>query len=84
MTTSNRILTFEKKDVLSIPLEAVFSKDSLTYVYTKKGFSINKKEIKIGDANNDFVIVKAGLSDIDIVLLNKPEGYEQAEIAKLN
>jgi hypothetical protein len=84
MTTSNRILTFEKKDVLSIPLEAVFCKDSLTYVYTKKGFSINKKEIKIGDANNDFVIVKAGLSDIDIVLLNKPEGYEQAEIAKLN
>jgi multidrug efflux pump subunit AcrA (membrane-fusion protein) len=84
MTTSNRILTFEKKDVLSIPLEAVFSKDSLTYVYAKSGFSINKKEIKIGDSNNDHVIVTKGLSDKDVVYLNKPEGYDQTKIAKLN
>jgi multidrug efflux pump subunit AcrA (membrane-fusion protein) len=84
MTTSNRILTFEKKDVLSIPLEAVFSKDSLTYVYTKSGFSVNKKQITIGDSNNDYVIVTAGLSDADVVYLNKPEGYDQTKIAKLN
>ncbi|QTD37717.1 efflux RND transporter periplasmic adaptor subunit [Polaribacter batillariae] len=84
MTTSNRILTFEKKDVLSIPLEAVFSKDSITYVYTKSGFSITKKQIEIGDSNNDAVIVRKGLSENDLVYLNKPEGYEAAEIIKLN
>lgn len=84
MTTSNRILTFERKDVLSIPLEAIFAKDSITYVYTKSGFSINKKEVKIGDSNNDSVIIKEGLSESDVVYLNKPEGYETTKIAKLN
>ncbi|WP_299671062.1 RND transporter [uncultured Polaribacter sp.] len=84
MTTSNRILTFQRKDVLSIPLEAVFSKDSITYVYTKTGFSINKKQVKIGDSNNDAVIIEKGLSESDEVYLNKPEGQDKTRIAKLN
>jgi multidrug efflux pump subunit AcrA (membrane-fusion protein) len=84
MTTSNKILTFEKKDVLSIPLEAVFSKDSITYVYKKSGFSITKNQIKIGDANNDAVIITEGLAEGDVVYLNKPEGYETSQIAQLN
>lgn len=84
MTTSNKILTFEKKDVLSIPLEAIFSKESITYVYKKSGFSITKNEIEIGDSNNDSVIITKGLSEGDVVYLNKPEGYEASKIAMLN
>ena len=84
MTTSNKILTFEKKDILSIPLEAIFSKDSITYVYKKSGFSVEKKEIKIGNSNNDAVIITDGLTENDIVYLNKPEGYETDKIIKLN
>ncbi|APZ46729.1 RND transporter [Polaribacter reichenbachii] len=84
MTTSNKILTFERKDVLSIPLEAIFSKDSITYVYKKSGFSVTKTEVEIGDSNNDSVIITNGLSEEDVVYLNKPEGYETAQIAKLN
>ena len=84
MTTSNKILTFERKDVLSIPLEAVFSKDSITYVYKKSGFSVIKKEILIGDSNNDSVIITEGLAENDVVYLNKPEGYDKEQIAKLN
>ena len=84
MTTSNRILTFEKKDVLSVPIEAIFSKDSITYVYKKSGFSISKKQVKIGDANNDSVIIEEGLSEGEVVYLNRPKGYETTQIAKLN
>ena len=84
MTTSNKILTFERKDVLSIPLEAVFSKDSITYVYKKTGFSVAKKQVKIGDSNNDSVIILEGLSAEDVVYLNKPEGLDDDQIAKLN
>ncbi|MGK0327664.1 efflux RND transporter periplasmic adaptor subunit [Polaribacter sp.] len=84
MTTSNKILTFEQKDVLSIPLEAIFSKDSITYVYKKSGFSVTKKQVKIGDSNNDSVIITDGLNEEDIVYLNKPEGLNTAPIVKLN
>ena len=84
MTTSNKILTFERKDVLSVPLEAVFTEDSITYVFKKSGFSINKKQVKIGDSNNDSVIIKEGLSENDEVYLNKPEGLDKSAIARLN
>ncbi|MDD7914495.1 efflux RND transporter periplasmic adaptor subunit [Polaribacter ponticola] len=84
MTTSNKILTFERKEVLSIPLEAVFSKDTITYVYAKSGFSISKRQVKIGDSNNDSVIITEGLTEDDVVYLNKPEGYDATQISKLN
>jgi multidrug efflux pump subunit AcrA (membrane-fusion protein) len=74
----------KKKDVLSIPLEAIFSKESITYVYKKSGFTITKNEIEIGDSNNDSVIITEGLSEGDVVYLNKPEGYEASTIAMLN
>lgn len=84
MTTSNRILTFEKKDALSVPIEAIFSKDSTSYVYKKTGFSITKNEVKLGDSNNDAIIIEAGLQEGDVVYLNKPSGYEDVTIKKIN
>jgi len=83
MTTSNRILTFEKKDVLSVPLEAIFYKDSISYVYTKTGFSTVKKQVLLGDSNNDKVIITAGLKENDIIYLNKPEKSDDKEIKKI-
>lgn len=83
MTTSNRILIEEQDNVLTVPLEAIFSKDSLSYVYIKSGFSITKKEIELGDSNFDAVVVKNGLKENDVVYLSKPEGLEEKSIALL-
>ena len=84
MTTSNNIITNQVKDVLTVPIEAIFSKDTISYVYAKSGFSIVKKQVDLGDSNNNEVIILNGLEEKDIVYLNKPEGYENAKIAKLN
>lgn len=83
MTTSNRILTFSKENVLTIPLEAVFSKDSISYAYVKSGFSIEKKQIKLGESNNNEVIIKNGLKEKEVVYLSKPEGYAEKSIKLL-
>lgn len=83
MTTSNRILIQKKENVLMIPLEAVFSKDSISYVYTDSGFSIDKKQIELGESNEDVIIVTKGLSEKDVVYLNKPEGMEDKSIAQV-
>jgi HlyD family secretion protein len=84
MTTSNIIITNEKRNVLSIPIEAIFSKDSISYVYAKSGFSIIKKQVELGDNNNDEVIIVNGLTEKDIVYLNKPDGYKDVKITTLN
>ena len=84
MTTSNRILTHQEEDVLMMPLEAVFSKDSISYVYVKKGYSVEKTQVELGLSNNEVVIINKGLNEDDIVFLNKPEGLEEKSITLLN
>ncbi|MFL1013520.1 efflux RND transporter periplasmic adaptor subunit [Flavisericum labens] len=83
MTTSNKILTRQQDDVLMIPLEAVFSKDSISYSYVKSGLSIEKKQVELGLANNEVVIINKGLNEGEIVYLNKPDGLEDKSITLL-
>ncbi|GAB1857409.1 hypothetical protein MHTCC0001_22450 [Flavobacteriaceae bacterium MHTCC 0001] len=83
MTTSNKILTHEEDDVLMIPLEAVFTKDSISFAYVKSGYSIEKKQIELGISNNDAVIIKRGLEENETVFLSKPEDAEDKSITLL-
>ena len=83
MTTSNRILTNKIENVLMVPLESVFSKDTISYVFLKNGYSIEKKQIELGLSNNNQVIVKTGLEEDQIVFLNMPEGQEEKSIILL-
>ncbi|MBJ6368987.1 efflux RND transporter periplasmic adaptor subunit [Snuella sedimenti] len=83
MTTSNRILTYQEDDVLMMPLEAVFSKDSISYAYVKSGLSIEKQQVELGLSNNEVVIIKKGLKENDVVYLNKPDGLDDKNIKPL-
>ncbi|WP_420400757.1 efflux RND transporter periplasmic adaptor subunit [Flagellimonas sp.] len=83
MTTSNRILIDKEEDVLTVPLEAIFSQDSISYVYAKSGLSIEKKEVELGSSNVDEVVIKNGLEENDIVYLSKPEGLDDKNIKPL-
>ncbi len=83
MTTSNKILTNQKEDVLMVPLEAIFSKDSISYTYVKSGYSVTKQQVELGLSNNEVIIINKGLEENDVVYLNKPEGYEEKSITTL-
>ena len=72
MTTSNVITTDVLKDVLFIPLDAVFSNDSLQFVYLKKGNGIKKQIVDLGTDNENFVVVTEGVGREDELLLNEP------------
>ena len=74
MTTSNQIITQQFDEVVYIPLEAVHSDDSLSYVYTAKG----KKQIVLpGDQNENFIIVEKGIELGDEVYLSLPTNVEK-------
>ncbi|MFD1161845.1 MULTISPECIES: efflux RND transporter periplasmic adaptor subunit [Hwangdonia] len=83
MTTSNKILIDKKEDVLMIPLEAVFAKDSISYAYVKSGLAIDKKQVELGPSNNEVVIVQKGLKENDIVYLNRPIDLDNKSITLL-
>ncbi|MGB0837157.1 MAG: efflux RND transporter periplasmic adaptor subunit [Flavobacteriaceae bacterium] len=80
MTTANQITTFEKKEVLAIPLEAIYSNDSINYVYRKSGFGIEKQQVVLGEFNNVETIITEGLKKGDLIYLNTPESSKDEKI----
>lgn len=61
---------FEK--VLQIPLVSVFEEDGDFYCYVKGDSGSEKRKIEIGLSNVEFVEVKSGLNEGEVVLLKRP------------
>lgn len=83
MTTSNDILIEKFTDVIYIPIEGVFSTDSLLYVYKKNGGEVLKQEIITGVSNATSIIVKEGLDNGEEIFLIPSEEAEQLPIIPL-
>jgi len=73
MTARVEVLVDEEKDALMAPVEAVFQKGSrkVSYVINKRG-NIEEREILTDKSNEDFVVVRSGLSEGERVLLLDP------------
>lgn len=80
MTTKNIINTAIVEDVLFLPLEAVHSNDSMTFVY-RSNHTI--QEIKTGDSNENQVVILDGLKESDEVLLTIPENKDKYKLITL-
>lgn len=72
MTTSNAVLTQTVKNALYVPLEAVHSDSNTTFVYKRSGASTVRQEVLTGAMNDDEVVITAGLTASDRVLLSAP------------
>lgn len=75
MTTSNRIQTGSFSDTLFIPSDAVFSNDTMQYVYLEKNGNV-KQVVDLGDQNENHFLVRKGLSEGDVLLLSQPADAE--------
>jgi multidrug efflux pump subunit AcrA (membrane-fusion protein) len=84
MTTKNTIITSVIDSVLFIPIESIFNNDSITFVYKKDGGSYKKQQVIVGVSNENEIIIKAGLSEDDEVLLSPPEEAEKAKLIPLS
>jgi multidrug efflux pump subunit AcrA (membrane-fusion protein) len=80
MTTSNRIVTMTFDSVLYVPLEAIHSTDSMTFVYKKNH---TKQVVVLGEFNENEIIVEAGLEMDDRVFLSIPDGAEEMKFEGL-
>ncbi|MFI5256917.1 MAG: efflux RND transporter periplasmic adaptor subunit [Gemmatimonadales bacterium] len=72
MTTANEIITASMPNVLSVPLEAVFSESGYQYVYKKDGSRVIRQMIDAGTMNDNEIVVRKGLTKDDHVLLAPP------------
>jgi len=83
MTTSNAIETATIRKVLSIPLEAVTSDSTASYVYKVDGRRVVKQQIATGAMNDNEIVVTRGLEKGDRVLLTVPANAAALEVARL-
>jgi multidrug efflux pump subunit AcrA (membrane-fusion protein) len=84
MTTSNLVLTGSVKDALFIPLEAVHTQgDSLTYVYRMDGGGLVRQQVKLGQTNENEVVVLDGLKENQEVYLSVPKDADRKELVLL-
>lgn len=72
MTTSNKIIIDKIEEQLFIPHEALFEGNNEFIVYKKDGSDFDEIDVTIGIKSDDFVIIKSGLEESDIVALRNP------------
>jgi HlyD family secretion protein len=80
MTTSNAIIIDTFTNALCIPLEAVHSNDTMTYVYKKNN---TKQVVVLDESNENEIIVEAGLKEGEKILLSVPEDADKMRFVGL-
>ena len=79
MTSSNTIQVGNYDDVVYVPIESVFTDDSLSFVYLA-GNNKKRQIIETGDENENFIIVQQGISEGQELYLSKPQNAEDFEL----
>lgn len=72
MTTSNKIIIDKIEDQIFIPHEALFENENKVFVYKQDGSGFDEVDVTIGNKSDDFVVIKSGLEDGNIVTLRDP------------
>jgi HlyD family secretion protein len=72
MTARVEIEVEERKDALSVPLEAVFEKEARHVCYVLRGRGVSEREVVLGPSNHDFVVIESGLVRGERVALRDP------------
>jgi multidrug efflux pump subunit AcrA (membrane-fusion protein) len=69
--TANLVVPLSHVDhALSLPISMVFEDEKTSFVYVNGKGPITRKDIKVGINNAEFVEIKSGLNEGDVVSLN--------------
>ncbi len=64
------------RQVLAVPVEAVFSEGPVQFVYSTRGDRVVRKPIRLGKRSDLYAAIEAGLSAGDTVLIREPRAGE--------
>jgi hypothetical protein len=79
MTTANTIVTALKDSALYVASESVFRNDSVAYVYAESGRGLERREVVTGMFNENQMVLMAGVSAGERILLSAPEDPSTAD-----
>jgi len=76
MSAKVEILVNKLTDVVYVPVQAVSPSDDKQVCYVAGAFKPERREVEIGDFNDEFIEIKHGLKEGERVLLRLPDGVE--------
>jgi len=76
MSAKTEILVDHLDDVVYAPIQSVVPSEGKQICYVVHGLKREKREVEIGQFNNDFIEIKKGLKEGEKVLLTPPESSE--------
>ncbi|NRB75975.1 MAG: HlyD family efflux transporter periplasmic adaptor subunit [Verrucomicrobiales bacterium] len=86
MSAKVEIITDELAGILRIPLQAVMIEAGDMITYVEEGGKPTRRDIEAGEFNDEFIEIKSGLEEGELVYLSKPmvdgEGVESGEAAE--
>ncbi|MBI3415819.1 MAG: HlyD family efflux transporter periplasmic adaptor subunit [Verrucomicrobia bacterium] len=77
MSAKVEILVKNLSDVVYVPIQSVTPEDGKQYCYVAKGTGQQRRELEIGEFNDEFIEVKKGLTEGEKVYLHSPEAKEK-------
>ncbi len=76
LTAKVEVLVGEVPNVLTVPLQAVFVREGSYFVFADAGGKPSRREVKLGESNDNYIVVREGVAEGDRVLLYNPEATE--------
>lgn len=77
MSANIDIILEKATDVISIPLNTIYSENGETFVYLKNGNDIIKQPIKTGAVNEESILVEEGLSEGDVIVIDAENHFSE-------
>jgi len=79
MSAEVEVIMDRHADVLTIPVAAVVETAEGDFCWVKTADGAKRRSLKLGDTNDSFIVVKAGLKEADEVVLNPLAFIEEAQ-----
>jgi hypothetical protein len=83
MSAEVEIILAKYEDVLTIPVAAVLETELATLCWVQTPAGPQRRVIQLGDSNDVFIVVQAGLQEGDQVVLNPVASVAEAQQAAL-
>jgi multidrug efflux pump subunit AcrA (membrane-fusion protein) len=79
MSAEVEVIIDEYEDVLTIPVAAVVETEQGDFCWVQTAEGVKRRLLQLGDTNDSFIVVKAGLTEGDVVVLNPQAFIEEAQ-----
>ncbi|MBN1820402.1 MAG: HlyD family efflux transporter periplasmic adaptor subunit [Prolixibacteraceae bacterium] len=73
MSSTNDIIISRFENVITVPVNSVFSENDTSFVFIKQGKKTIKRNVITGPDNNEVIVINEGLKEGDQILLKDPD-----------